>query len=294
MKILGTGLDGLVGSRIVELLGDKYAFENLSISTGIDITNRDDVLEKVKNSDAQIVLHLAAKTNVDGCELDKPLGEKGDAWRINVCGTQNVVDGCLQSNKKLIYISTDFVFDGTNPPLGGYSEEDIPNPINWYAKTKYEGEKIVQNLKTPWIIARIASPYRAMFERLDFARAILKRLQDGLPVAGVTDHIFTPTFIDDIVVALYTLIENSSQGIFHVVGSQSLTPFDASHLIAKEFDLDGSQISQTTRTEFFNNRAPRSFQLALKNDKIGKLGIKMKTFEEGLKEIKSQMSKNNL
>ena len=288
MKILGTGLDGLVGSRIVELLGDKYEFENLSISTGIDITDRDTVLEKIKNSDASIVFHLAAKTNVDGCELDKPLGEKGDAWKINVLGTQNVADGSLESNKKLIYISTDFVFDGTKD---AYNEKDAPNPINWYAKTKFEGEKIVQSLRTPWIIVRIAYPYRANFTKLDFFRAILKRLQEGQSVAGVTDHIFTPTFIDDIAFALDALIKNSSEGVFHVVGSQNLSPYDAVVLIAKEFNLDISKVSQTKRAEFFRDRAPRPFQLRLKNDKISKLGVRMRTFEEGLKEVKKQMDK---
>ena len=288
MKILGMGLDGLVGSRIVELLGDKYEFENLSISTGIDITDRDTVLEKIKNSDAPIVFHLAAKTNVDGCELDKPLGKDGEAWKVNVLGTQNVADGSLESNKKLIYISTDFVFDGTKD---AYNEEDAPNPINWYAKTKFEGEKIVQSLRTPWIIVRIAYPYRANFTKLDFFRAILKRLQEGQSVAAVIDHIFTPTFIDDIAFALDALINNSSQGIFHVVGSQSLTPYDGAILIAKEFNLDTSKITQTTRSEFFNNRAPRSFQLRLNNDKISKLGVRMRTFEEGLREIKRQIDK---
>ncbi len=282
MKILGTGLDGLVGSRIVELLSSKHEFENLSLSTGIDITNKKVVLEKIKNSDAKIVLHLAAKTNVDSCELDRALGEKGDAWKINVTGTQNIVDACLQSNKKIIYISTDFVFDGTRE---AYSEEDIPNPLNWYAQTKYAGEKIVQNSKTPWMIIRIAYPYRISFERLDFVRAILKRLQEGLLVAAVADHIFTPTYIDDIAFAIDALIENNSEGIFHVVGSQSLTPYDASLLIAREFDLDVSKVSKTTRSEFFSNRAPRPFQLVLKNDKILKLGVRMRTFEEGIKEI---------
>lgn len=288
MKILGTGLDGLVGSRIVELLSDKHEFENLSISTGVDITDRNTVLEKIKDSDAQIVLHLAAKTNVDDCELDKPLGEKGDAWRINVFGTQNVADGCFHGNKRLAYISTDFVFDGTNPPLGGYSEEDTPNPINWYAKTKHEGEKIVQNLSCPWLIVRIAYPYRAVFERLDFFRAILNRLQAGESVLAVTDHIFIPTYIDDIASALDTLINSNSQGIFHVVGSQSLTPLDAANLIADEFNLDKSKINKTTRSEFFKDRAIRPFQLALNNDKITKLGVRMRTFEEGLREVRRQ------
>lgn len=288
MKILGTGLTGLVGSRITELLSDKYEFENVSRSVGIDITNKNSVLEKIKTSDAQIFLHLAAKTDVDGCERDKGLGKEGEAWKTNVEGTRNVADACLQTNKKLIYISTDFVFDGINPPAGGYSEENIPNPINWYAKTKYEGEKIVQNLKTPWIISRIAYPYRANFTKLDFFRAILKRLQGGLPVAAVTDHIFTPTFIDDIASALENLISNNSQGVFHVVGSQSLTPHEAVSLIADEFRLDKSKVNKTTRSEFFNNCAPRPFQLALKNDRITKLGVRMRTFEEGMREIKRQ------
>ena len=287
MKILGTGLDGLVGSRIVELLKDKHEFENLSISTGVDITDRDVILEKIKTSDAQIVLHLAAKTNVDGCEKDKALGEDGEAWKINVGGTKNIADACSQTNKKLIYISTDFVFDGTKEV---YSEEDIPNPINWYAKTKYEGEEVVQASKIPWIIVRIAYPYRAVFERLDFARAILRRLQEGFPIAAIKDHIFTPTYIDDIASAFDMLISKNSQGVFHVVGNQSLTPYDAALLVAKTFDFDQNLISKTTREEFFKDRARRPFQLRLKNDKITKLSVRMRTFEQGLREIKSQIN----
>ncbi len=286
MKVLGTGLNGLVGSRIVELLKDKYEFE----SSDVDITDRNKISEKIKSSDASIILHLAAKTDVDGCEKDKPLGVEGEAWKVNVEGARNVAEACGQTNKKLIYISTDFVFDGENPPAGGYAEEDIQNPINWYAKTKYEGEKIVRGLRTPWIIVRIASPYRAVFGRPDFVRAILQQLQKGYPVAAVSDHIFTPTFIDDIALAINVLIKNNLQGIFHCVGSQSSTPFDAANLIADEFHLDKSKINKTTRSIFFNDRAPRPFQLALKNDKIARLGVKMRTFEEGLRKIKSQLS----
>jgi dTDP-4-dehydrorhamnose reductase len=290
MKILGTGLTGLVGSRIVELLKDKYEFENLSRSSGVDISDKNQVLEKIKNSDAQIVLHLAAKTDVDECEKDKLLGQNGEAWKINVEGTSNVANACSEANKKLIYISTDFVFDGANPPVDGYSEEDTPNPINFYAQTKYEGEKIIQSLKTPWIIVRIAYPYRANFIKKDFFRAILGNLREGRLVTAVTDHIFSPTFIDDIASGLDVLISSNSQGIFHVVGSQSLTPFSAANLIAYEFKLDKSKIKETKRSEFFGNRAPRPFQLALKNAKIAKLGVNMRTFEEGMREIKSQIN----
>ncbi len=290
MKILGTGLDGLVGSRIVELLSSKYQFENNSISTGLDITDRDAVLEKIKTSNAQVVLHLAAKTDVDGCEKDKALAKDGEAWKINVEGTRNVVDACDESGKKLIYISTDFVFDGENPPSLGYDENDSPNPLNWYAKTKYEGEKLVQGSKCPWTIIRIAYPYRLSFVKNDFVRAILKRLETGMTVFAVSDHIFTPTFIDDIAFAINMLIRKEERGLFHVVGSQHLSPYEAALMIADAFSFDRKNIIKTTRSEYFKQRAYRPFKLVLKNDKIENLGIKMRTLKEGLRELKKQIS----
>lgn len=286
MKILGTGLTGLVGSGITELLKDEFEFENLSRTTGVNIQDKESVLKRIKNSDAQIILHLAAKADVDGCEKDKALGVNGEAWKINVEGVRNVSEACLKTNKKIIYISTDFVFDGKKE---FYLEEDMPNPINWYAQTKYEGEKIIQGLKIPWIIARIAYPYRANFPKMDFFRAILNKLKNREKVTAVTDHIFTPTYIDDIAFALKVLIDANSQGIFHVVGGQSLSPFEAANLIAKTFGLGKVEILKSARADFFNNRANRPFQLALKNDKITKLGVGMSTFEEGLNKILKQI-----
>jgi dTDP-4-dehydrorhamnose reductase len=286
MKILGTGLQGLVGSRIVELLSSSYEFENISRSSGVDITHVGQVTQAIKNSDADIVLHLAAKADVDGCEKDKSLGYEGEAWKINVEGTQNVANACEESKKKLIYISTDFVFDGEKD---FYTEEDNTNPLNWYAQTKYEGEKIIQQVQTPWIIARIAYPYRAVFSKNDFIRAVKARLQQNQPVSMVVDHIMTPTFIDDITFALDTLIKKEAIGTFHLVGSEHITPFDAAITIADTFGFDKTLIGKTTREAFFQGRAPRPFRLALKNDKITKLGVEMATLISGLEKIKTQL-----
>ncbi len=284
MTILGTGLTGLIGSRIIELLSSVYKFE----FSDTDITDEDSISERIENSNAPIVLHLAAKTDVDGCEKDKILGINGDAWKINVVGTRNVAEACKKSNKKLIYISTDFVFDGEKE--SEYSEEDKPNPINWYATTKYEGEKIVQNSNLNWIIARLAYPYRANFQRKDFVRNLIRFFKNKEPLSMVTDHIMTPTFIDDVAFALDKLLKNNSKGIFHIVGSSFLSPYDAAIKIAEVFAFDKTLVRTTTRKDFFKDRAPRPFRLAIKNDKIQKLGIKMKTFEEGLNKIKDQIS----
>lgn len=309
MRILGTGLSGLIGSRLVELLKNQHEFENLSLQTGTDITDRKDVAEKIYSSKASIVIHFAAKTNVDECEKDKEkdlrvlssaslqtanqeeaLIKQKTAWAVNVIGTRNIVEACKKSQKRLIYISTDFVFDGEKQLENGYVESDKPKPINWYAKTKYEGEKIIQHSDTVWAIARLAYPYRAYFVQTDFVRSLIEKLKKGEKLMTITDHIMTPTFIDDIVEAINILLNNQPAGIFHIVGSQFISPYEASLLIADVFGLDRSLISKTTRAEYFKNRAPRPFFLGLKNDKIQKLGIKMKTFKEGLIEIKRQMS----
>lgn len=304
MKILGTGLSGLVGSRVVELLKDKYGFENLSLSNGIDITDREKIIETVKASNASILLHFAAKTGVDNCEKDKNEDIKilryndikrfsglKTAWAVNVLGTKNIVEACQLGKKNLIYISTDFVFDGEkSQELDGYGEENNPGPINWYGQTKYEGENIVRNSNLPWLIVRIAYPYRAYFTKIDFVRTLLEKFKKREKLTMVTDHIMTPTFIDDIAKALDVLIAQRLRGIFHVVGDQFVTPYEAALSIAKTFGFNSSQVAKTTRAKYFKNKAYRPFSLGLKNDKIEKLGVKMRTFKEGLLELKRQIS----
>jgi len=288
INIFGIGVSGLVGSRIIELLKDDYIIDNFSLDTGVDITNPNtlDVITQDKEHD--VVLLLAAKADVDGCERDKDQGTTGAAYKINVEGAQNVVNACRDTGKKIIYVSTDFVFDGEGTPEGGYTEEDAPHPINWYAKTKHMAEEIVKNSGSPFIIIRLAYPYqdKEFALKKDFVHAIIGRLKSNQSVAAVTDHIMTPTFLDDFAMCIDALIKSKQTGIFHAVGSQALSPFDAAMLIAKRFGLDSSLITKTTRAEYFKDRAARPFNLSMNNAKIKQLGVKMKTFEEGLEFVK--------
>lgn len=286
MKILGTGLNGLVGSRITNLLKNKYSFENLSRSNGVDITDKDQITNAVFSSDAPVFLHMAAKTDVDGCENDKKHRENGEAWKLNVNATKNIASICKKTNKKIMYISTDFVFDGKKDLKDAYTENDLPNPLNWYAVTKYEGEKQIIDSGTAFVILRIAYPFGHAFEnKKDFVRAIMSCFENRQKVMAITDHIFVPTFIDDIAVAIDNVIAKSKDGIFHIVGSQALTPYEASLMIAKKFNFSESLIEKITRDEYFQGRALRPYNLSLRNDKIKRLGVKMKSFEEALREI---------
>jgi dTDP-4-dehydrorhamnose reductase len=287
MKILGTGLNGLMGSRITELLSDVYEFENVSRSTGVDITNPDQVFQAISDSKALVVMHLAAYTDVKTAEKEKDLGKDSEAWKINVLGTQNVAAACQKLNKKMIHFSTDLVVGGDDMPEGGFTEEAAANPLNWYAKTKYEGELTVKNNTTPWVIIRPAYPYRKEFTKPDFVRFFKELLSSGKPVSVLTDRIITPTFIDDLAFALKVLIEKDATGIYNVVGSQILSIFDAVNIIAEKFNLDKSLIGKNTRAEFLVDRPSEPFSSALNNAKIKQIGAVMHTFEEGLDIIKN-------
>ena len=305
MKILVTGLSGLVGSRFPDLLGDSYEFEGITRELGVDITDEALINQKIFSSDAQIVLHLAAKTDVDGCEKDKEIDEKflaqkdfdrqewvnkKTAWTINVLGTKYIVEACKKTNKKIIFVSTDFVFDGDKSQDEGYIEENTQNPINWYGKTKYEAEKLVLGSGLDWAIIRPAYPYRANFaKKNDFLRVILQRFKNGQSLNMITDHIMTPTFIDDFVYATDSLIKTNSNGIFNVVGDQFISPYECAVLVAEKFNFDKGLITQITRKEYFKDKAQRPFFLGLKNDKIKNMGIKMRSFENALEEVKKQI-----
>lgn len=277
LKIAITGANGLIGSRIIELLKNDFEFISLS-QKSMDITDKKQVKNILKNLDFDIFLHLAAYTNVAGAETNKEL-----CFKINVDGTKNVFETVQDKNKKFIYISTDFVFDGNNPP---YFEDSIPNPPGVYADSKYQGEKIVERKA---MIVRISYPYRAKFDKKnDFFRTFKNYLQQKKELRMITNSLMTPTFIDDIAYGLKYLINNYSPEIFHLVGRQSISPYETAILIAEKFNLDKSLIGKTTYEEYIKNKPglPQYADIRSKKNNFWK----MKTFAEGLTEVAKQLS----
>lgn len=271
-----TGPDGLIGSRILELLKNDFEFISLKLPE-FDITKLEILQMRLNRIDFDILLHMAAYTNVDGAEKHKEL-----AYNVNIEGTKNIFKIAQQKKKKLIYISTDFVFDGKTPP---YFEDSLPNPLCYYAQTKYKAEKIV---KDQAMILRFSYPYRARFDlKKDFVQSIRSALEQKKSLTMVTDSLMTPTFIDDIAQSLKYLFVNFKQDIYHIVGSDSLSPFVAGKLIAKTFNLDDSLIQPTTFQQYSINKAvrPKLSQIKSKKNNF----YQMKTFEEGLNEIKKQI-----
>ena len=214
------------------------------------------------------------------------MGAESLAWKINVTATENIIENCKKLGKKLLYVDTDYAFDGKKKL---YTEEDAPHPLGWYGITKYEGAKRVLALGGNGLVMRIANPYRAHpVGKKDFVHKMMERLQSGQDVVGATDQVFVPTFIDDIARAVRALIKASASGIYHVVGSTALSPYEAAGTIAKVLQLDTSHIKPTTFHAMFQDRAPVPQFAALTNAKLSSLGVSMYTFEEGLKEMKKQ------
>jgi dTDP-4-dehydrorhamnose reductase len=291
MNIIGTGLSGLVGSRVAELLGVSHSFEDLSLESGVDITKFDEVEKRLTASNAPWVFHFAAFTDVQGAEAEKDKGIESVSWKVNVEATKNIASVCEKLGKHILYLSTDYVFDGR---ADSYDEQAVGNPQGWYAKTKYEGEKIITSMASLGLVVRIANPYRAKpVGKKDFMHKILDRLKERLPIAAPTDQKMTATYIDDLARGIEKLISTNSSGVYNIPGADSFSPYEGARMIAEVFGVDTNNISETTFEEYFANRAPIPQYGVLTHDKIESLGIQLHTFKEGLVEIK-QMEENIL
>jgi len=286
MNIIGIGLSGLVGSRITELLGGQDSFEDLSLETGVNILDFSAVEKRISASTAPWIFHFAAYTDVQQAEKEKERGEESVSWKVNVSATKNICQCARNYNKHVLYLSTDYVFDGKDE---AYSEESIANPQGWYAKTKYEGEHAVKELGDLGLVVRIANPYRVKpVGKKDFMHKILERLEQNLPIVAPVNQKMTATYIDDLARAIDLLVINNAHGVYNVPGHDSFSPYEGAVIIAKEFGIDARSVEKTTFEKYFTGRAPIPQYAVLTHDKIEALGVALHTFAQGVAEIKQK------
>ncbi len=248
MKVLLIGCSGLLGKKLHSTLFengfDVYAsFHQNSISDKncfpLDITQKDDVENVIKKIHPDVVVHAAAYSNVDDCETNKHA-----AFEINVQGTKNIAHVTEQINAKLVYISTDYVFDGKK---GSYKEEDPTNPINYYGQTKLEGEDAVKSICSQYIICRTSVIYGA--NKSNFATWVIDQLKNGKTINIVTDQFVSPTLNSDLSEQIIALINNDVQGIFHTAGFERISRYDFCQIVADVFNLDGRLIHPISMNE---------------------------------------------
>jgi len=284
----------MVGSRFCELAKQDFDLFRADISGEhiIDITQKDSVNKFFHDNNFEWIILFSAFTDVDAAEKQKN-DQSGLCWQINVKGVKNIVDACRSNNRKLIFISTDFVFDGESGP---YREDDPIGPnlskVSWYGITKIEGEKIVQGL-SEFIILRISYPYRANFpQKEDFAKSILRKYKEGSLYPMFTDQIITPTFIDDLAPAVSMLIRKDLKGVFHLCSPGPTNPYDfAKYLIltftGKNPDIDKAKLAELLKEE---NVTPRPIKGGMIVEKIAKIGFTPTDWKQGIKTIYEQSS----
>ncbi|MCD6434608.1 MAG: dTDP-4-dehydrorhamnose reductase [Candidatus Diapherotrites archaeon] len=282
--ILGGGFLGEKIARIFSSEGFAVRVASIDEKADIkaDITKPEELDDLFASYKPKIVFLTAALSNVDYCEQ-----HSNEAFEVNVNGTRNVVELCKKFNAKLIFFSTDYVFDGLH---GNYAEEDRPNPINVYGRTKLEAEKIIFDYLDSAIVLRISTlyGYNSKDDKMHFLKWLLAALTKGQIVKVVTDQITCPTLIDDVATACLKLIEKQQQGLFHCTGSKAISRYEFAMLAAEKFGLDTNLIKKA-KMQDMDWVAKRPKNSSLNINKISSLGIKMRSPEDGLSFLASKL-----
>lgn len=286
MKYLIIGGTGVIGYKILQHIRKedssvKFTFLNnkqiLKNSHFLNIENLIETKNLIKKISPDIVIHCSALSNIDFCENNKKKAES-----INVLGTKNIVEGCKESNSKIVYISTSFVFDGKKK----YSENDNTSPSTFYGFTKFKGEEIIKDSNLPFLILRTDQPY-SWIEQWQHTNSVI-RVIDSLKKKKifyeVNDWYNVPTYVPDFVNATMKLIKLKKEGVFHVSGSDFLNRYDWAILTAKIFQLNPDLIKSINSSSL--NLSAKRVNGNLSNEKLFReTGIKMRGIKEGLMEM---------
>jgi dTDP-4-dehydrorhamnose reductase len=266
--ILVTGTEGMVGSHLGDVFRDDELFRTDMIgsatATQLDVRDRDQVMRMIERVRPKMVLHLAAETDVDRCER-----EPDHAYRSNMVGTLNIALACQAMNIELVYVSTTAVFDGANPEP--YTEFDDASPLTVYAKSKYEGEKIVTSLLSRYYICRAGWMFGGRARDKKFVGRIVQLCQTQPEILAVSDKVGNPTYASDLLATIKALSQTGLYGRYHVVGTGSCTRYDVAVEVAKF--LDSPIRIKAVNSALFPASAPRSRSEAARNYKLDLMGI---------------------
>ena len=263
MKVLIIGSEGMLGHDLVDTLSAENEISTTTIDT-LDITDINKTIKTVKEINPDVVVHAAAFTNVDGSESNPDL-----AYKVNVLGTRNVAVACSEADSALVYICTDYVFDGTK--CSPYYEYDQTNPLSVYGKTKHLGEVYIRDILNKFYIVRTAWLYG--FHGPNFVTTMLNLAKTNDSISVVNDQIGSPTYTLDLANAIAQLIKKPAYGIYHVTNSEHCSWYEYAREI---FDIAGIDIElKPVTTEEFGSPAPRPKYSVLEN-----YNWKMEGFQE--------------
>jgi dTDP-4-dehydrorhamnose reductase len=274
MKVLITGSNGMLGNDLVKILSKENEIIATTHET-LDITDIEKTISTIKKINPDIVINAAAFTAVDAAETNEDL-----AYQVNVIGTRNLAVACQKADSALVYISTDYVFDGTKGE--SYREYDTTNPLGVYGKTKYLGEVYIRDLLDKFYIVRTSWLYG--YHGPNFITTMLNLAKTHDSINVVSDQIGSPTYTADLATAINELIKQSKYGIYHITNSDSCSWYEYALEIFKNAGIE-IEINPVT-TEEYGSPAPRPKYSVLDNYNWRIEGYnKLRTYKDALKEF---------
>ncbi len=244
LKVLVTGSAGLVGRQVVKDLSNSHQVfscyneskPEYGDSVKMDLKNHEMISSVLTEKKPEIVIHLGAMTGVDLCEK-----ERTSASEINTKATEIIAKECSKLNSFLVYVSTDYVFDGN---LGMYKEDDITNPLGFYGESKLEGEKVVQNFSTNWCIARTSTPFGLHPTKKSFPMWVIENLQKQKQIDILIDQFTSPTYIPNLSRMLIEISERRITGVIHAAGASKISRYQMASMVSDKLNLDGTLLKQ--------------------------------------------------
>ncbi len=277
MKIFITGAGGMLGTDLMRELGKTYEVSGAN-AIECDVTDYYRVSEVISVQKPDVVIHTAAYTDVDGAETHHER-----AFKVNQEGTRNVALAAREVGAKMFHISTDYVFGGAKKMP--YVEDDPPNPLGIYAKSKLQGEFEVQKHLQNYLIIRTAWLYGKHGD--NFVRSILRLAQTTDTLRVVNDQIGSPTYTKDLCWGIEKLLEKDITGIIHLTNSGSCSWYEFALAILKYANISNAQVLPISTTQL-RRPAPRPYYSVLSNAKFKMItGYEMRPWEAGLKEYLS-------
>ena len=288
MKIAIIGGNGFTGRRILQHLINKHDVAVASLHADInpqegyrfdtiDIADQIATTAWLDSICPEVVVNASALSVVDYCEQ-----HQHEAYTINVEAVKHLAEYCQKKNCRLIHLSTDFVFDGkTTIP---YTENDTPQPVNYYGKTKWWGEQAIAATCDNYAIARVEVVYGAPLkgQHGNIVHLVKTRLESGQSIRVVSDQFRSPTWVEDIAQAIELLLNSEHQGIYHICGNETMSVADIAMRVAQHFALDTTLIHPVTTEEMCEATA-RPLYSPMSTEKAQReLGYQPSPFEKGL------------
>ena len=263
LRVLVTGIRGQLGYDVVKEL-TRRGMEPVGVGREeMDITDAATVERVITEAKVQAVIHCAAYNAVDKAEEDMENCRKG-----NVDGARNIATVCKKLDLKMLYVSTDYVFDGSG--IRAWTPEDVPNPLCVYGKSKYDAEQAVQGLLSKFFIVRISWAFG--INGNNFVKTMLRLSESRDCLSVVNDQIGSPTFTEDLAVLLVDMIQTEKYGIYHATNEGECSWYEFAREI---FRMAGKMMTvKPVTTAEYGAKAPRPLNSRLSKDKLVENGFK--------------------